>query len=303
MVCSAVFVVFKRRCDRRNIEKCQKVLHLQLTGEELKSGLSVEERQEKLRLAMVGRKVLLVLDDCWSAKDHLNQLNFVDGERGSKVLISSRIRSVLEGATIVDVGVPSIDDAVAMLLAAAGAELGAVVPAQIKEVVEYCNYLPLAIGITGKLVKSLGLGSDWTGLVDMLREEFKAGGQDRSMEESVISTSLRGITGPHRQSTLALFRALALAPEDVQTPLEAVRLMYEAAQAHAAEGRAPPLSVMQIRRCLKLLIDRSLVLGTVVSSVFAWRGHPFEACSSPHLSLRAPSVPTISAAANDVLLN
>ena len=152
------------------------MLHLQLTGEELKSGLSVEERQEKLRLAMVGRKVLLVLDDCWSAKDHLNQLNFVDGERGSKVLISSRIRSVLEGATIVDVGVPSIDDAVAMLLAAAGAELGAVVPAQIKEVVEYCNYLPLAIGITGKLVKSLGLGSDWTGLVDMLREEFKAGG-------------------------------------------------------------------------------------------------------------------------------
>ena len=38
---------------------------MQLTGEVLTDGLSEEERQERLRLAMAGRKVLLVLDDLW----------------------------------------------------------------------------------------------------------------------------------------------------------------------------------------------------------------------------------------------
>eukprot|EP01051_Picozoa_sp_SAG22_P004479 SAG22_NODE_242_length_14104_cov_13.581935_4_plen_781_part_00 len=253
-----------------NIEKCQKLLHLQLTGTELQSGLSAEDRQENLRLAMSGKKLLLVLDDCWSAADHLKQLNFVDAAAGAKVLISSRIRSVLDGATIVEVGLPSADDAAAMLLAAAGSEPGSVRPEQLQQVVEYCNCLPLAIGMTGKLVKSMSLGSDWSGVVEMLREEFRqsghgGGGQGgRSMEESVISTSLRGITGTHRDNTLALFRALALAPEDVVTPLEVVQLMYEAAHPVVDDRSSwSPPSVIQIRRYLKMLIDRSLVLGSV----------------------------------------
>ena len=45
------------------VSKCQELLHMQLTGEVLTDGLSEEERQE--RLAMAGRKVLLVLDDLW----------------------------------------------------------------------------------------------------------------------------------------------------------------------------------------------------------------------------------------------
>jgi hypothetical protein len=100
-----------------NMDKCQELLHLQLTAAELPSGLGSEERREKLRHAMAGRPLCLFLDDCWDG-EHERALNFVDDAAGAKVVISSRVRAVLEGATVVQVGVPSEDDAVQVLSAA-----------------------------------------------------------------------------------------------------------------------------------------------------------------------------------------
>ena len=110
----------------------------------------------------------------------------------------------------------------------------------------------------------MGLGSDpsaWSGVVEMLREQFEHGGQARSIEDSVIFTSLNAITGAHRTSILALFRALALAPEDAFVPLEVLRLMYNAAQ--PTTDKIPPPSLLNIRRWLKVLQGLSLVLGTI----------------------------------------
>jgi hypothetical protein len=89
----------------------------------------------------------------------------------------------------------------------------------------------------------------------MLEQEFAAGGEAHA-EVSVIATSLRGIKGAQRESILQLFKALALVREDVSPPLEALCLMFE-----VQSGRRP--SVLEIRRYLKCLIDRSLVLGNV----------------------------------------
>ena len=50
-----------------NIPKCQELLHLQLTGLELAPELGQDERQEMLRYAMSGVRLLLVLDDLWCA--------------------------------------------------------------------------------------------------------------------------------------------------------------------------------------------------------------------------------------------
>jgi hypothetical protein len=111
-----------------NVEKLQDLLHLQLTGVEL--GLPAEEtdeQHEKLRQAMMGAKLLLVLDgapaaapphctarsqslagyredsacrpslklttglaDLWEIEAE-QALNFVDEAAGAKVLVSSRI--------------------------------------------------------------------------------------------------------------------------------------------------------------------------------------------------------------------
>jgi hypothetical protein len=122
---------------------------------------------------------------------------------------------------------------------------------------------PLALGIAGKLLKgmSLSAGSDWSGVLAVLEQEV--GG---SMEESIIASSLREIRGPHRDDILGLFRCFALVPEDTFCPLDVLRLIFEASQpsfvaVDAGALAAPP--VLSLRRWLKILIDRSLVLGTV----------------------------------------
>jgi hypothetical protein len=117
---------------------CVNSLHLQLTGREL-ADTTVEESREPLRQAFLGKDVLLVLDgafprkgaselflllkivpiagtDCWDC-DHEAALNFVDDTTRSKVLLSSRVMSVLgSGCDVVEIGRPSTDEAVQMLL-------------------------------------------------------------------------------------------------------------------------------------------------------------------------------------------
>ena len=80
------------------------------------------------------------------------------------------------------------------------------------------------------------------------------------MEERIIRTSLSAIKGPHREKILRLFHALAIVPEDTRIPIELVGMLFE------AESETPlpkPPSLLNIRRWLKVLIDRSLILGTV----------------------------------------
>ena len=132
---------------------------------------------------------------------HEAALNFVDDRTGSRVLLSSRVRGVLEGGNIVDIGFPTEEEAVEMLLTMGGVAVSsagapAAVPPEARAIVRYCNRLPLAIGIAAQLVKELALdGGDWNGVLSIMREEFEQGGQAQSMEESVIATSLKAIRG------------------------------------------------------------------------------------------------------------
>jgi hypothetical protein len=107
-------------------------------------------------------------------------------------------------------------------------------------------------------------GDDWRGILEALEEEFDQGGRTQSMEESVIAASLRGIQGRHRTEILALFRAMSLIPEDVQPPLEVLAMMYEAEVSSDDDvpGSKRP-TLLNLRRWLKMLLDRSLALGTV----------------------------------------
>ena len=222
-----------------------------------------------------------------------------------------------------------------MLLAAAGFEDPKTMeaPAEAIEVVQLCKNLPLALGIAGRLVKGMSVGSDWLGVaagrtptflplatdtllrtlmgysvsihpisdlsgpaaciptsyadarcVDavivsqaVLRDEF--GGDDAeasSMADKVIMASLANIRGATKQQVVHLFNAFALVPEDTFCPLEIMTILYEAevlAQQTVAAGLPPPTSTaiaqskppsrLLIRKWLKILTNRSLVLGTV----------------------------------------
>eukprot|EP01043_Picozoa_sp_COSAG02_P005076 COSAG02_NODE_135_length_34565_cov_80.368856_30_plen_1468_part_00 len=240
------------------ISKMQNLCHMQCTGRELATELSSEERQQALQQAMAGKRVLLCLDDLWEA-EHETKLNFVDASAGSKVLISTRIKGLLEGGHQMEVGLPSPADSSRMLLSAAGAEESSQ-PKGVPEIVDLCGRLPLALGIAGRLAASYGLAGtdDWSQLIDELKEELRDS-HSGGTEEGIIRASLRGLksSAAEQANVKALLLLFAFVPEDTHCPLDVLLLMFKAV--HKGSG----VTMMKVRKWLKVLIDRSLVLGTV----------------------------------------
>jgi hypothetical protein len=199
-------------------------------------------------------------DDLWE-EEHPAHLNFVDESCGSRVLISTRIRHLLADAFAVEIGKPSVEDSIGILMGAA--ELGGsehAAPAEAREVVELCGRLPLALVMAGKLILELEVGSRWDGITSILRDELRGNEAASSREQGVIRASLAGLKGSERDTTGArqLFKLFGLVPEDTACPLECLQMMYD-----AVYETSKATSILHIRKWLKMLIDRSLVLGTV----------------------------------------
>ena len=156
------------------IAKLQNLCHMQCTGKELSAELSSDEKKEALQQAMSGKRVLLCLDDLWEEHHELD-LNFADVSAGSKVLISTRMKALLDGGHQVEVGLPSPSDSARMLLAAAGADDSGRHSSGVSEIVDLCGRLPLALGIAGRLAASLGLvgTADWSDMIGVLKEELR----------------------------------------------------------------------------------------------------------------------------------
>ena len=290
-----------------NLDNCMNLLYLQLSGTGFASAaggdISIEQKQEYLKQEFRNRTVLLVLDDCWDAEvaKHLVWIDEVN--TSSKVLISSRVREVLEGVLVtgsapevIDVPLPSSEDAARMLLSAAGMrEEGAAVakenqaveekklPVKLAEavrVVDLCKRLPLTIGIAAKLIRQLAITGNFTGVFELLQEEMAAA-KESSVEEGVIRASVKAIPEQIRKNVVRLFHGFSLVPEDCQIPLDVLAMIYEACDppgpparrgsisghcdngAAKGNGKKKGISRLHIRKYLKVLIDRSLVLGTV----------------------------------------
>ena len=116
--------------------------------------------------------------------------------------------------------------------------------------------LPLALGIAGRLAAGLGLVGtpDWSGMIGVLKEELRES-HSGGTEEGMIRASLRGLMGSaiEQENVKALLMMFALVPEDTHCPLEVLLLMFTAT-AKASEG----VSIMHIRKWLRILIDQSL---------------------------------------------
>jgi hypothetical protein len=143
-----------------NIVTCQRLLYTQLTGSELPLDLNTDEKLEKLRSAFIGLDCLLVLDDLWEPQ-HIASFALIDERTKSKVLISSRVRGTLDECEVVDIGLPTEENAIQIVMAAAG--MAGLAPPEASEVVRLCKLLPLTLGIAGRMVKDLDLQQDWSG--------------------------------------------------------------------------------------------------------------------------------------------
>eukprot|EP01043_Picozoa_sp_COSAG02_P047011 COSAG02_NODE_4462_length_5335_cov_42.590718_2_plen_495_part_00 len=244
------------------LERMKALIHLQLTGDELAADTSPEQAKERITVAMRGVCVLLILDDCWE-EEHEKALNYVDTTTASKVLITTRIRG-LGGASQLELGLPSEDESVKMLLSSAGLAHLDPVPPEASEVVQIAGRLPLAVDLAGSMLRDFGVsGKDWTGIPDILRQEMRAGGSDSenadetTVEYRVLAASLSSIPIRDRDACNKCFRVFALVAEDTFVPISAFRILLSAVTAQ--QELVPDL---QVRRWLQVLINRSVVLGS-----------------------------------------
>ena len=101
--------------------------------------------------------VLLVLDDVWD-RAHALHLNFVDATASSSaVLVTSRIRGLLDGAAQVPCELLSQQAALQLLLRTGGVEqLLERPPAAATEAVELCGRLPLTLAVAGSMLEQFG---------------------------------------------------------------------------------------------------------------------------------------------------
>ena len=102
-------------------------------------------------------KILLVLDDVWEAR-HEKSLNCIDNNTSSKLLITTRIRGILNNASEVALGVLPPDDALQLLLSSAGIaaiDEGSEERGRAVEVTEFCGRLPLTLAICGGMVNDV----------------------------------------------------------------------------------------------------------------------------------------------------
>ena len=256
------------------MDRLRALIHLQVTGEELAADTGPEQAKELITVAMRDRCMLLVLDDCWE-ESHEKVMNFIDTSSSSKVLITTRIKG-LGGASQLELGLPSQEDSVQMLLSSAGLAHLSPAPAEATEVVHICGRLPLAVNLAGKMLRELGVdGLDWRGVPKLLQGEMRSSGDsdETSVEYRVLAASLSAIPMRDRANAKKAFSVFALVAEDTHVPLSAFRILLS-----AVTGEMELVPEMQLRKWMQVLINRSIVLGTWERPQFhdiVRRGHLF----------------------------
>ena len=156
------------------ILEMQRTLFDQLTGDgmKVKAGATAASQLEDLQAACVGKCWLVVLDDVWE-KDHEQMLNCIDPASRSKLLVTTRIRGLLQGCEELSLNLMGSDESVDLLLRT-GQVKGQNKTAQAAAAIiaELCDNLPLYLSICGGMI--LGYDNDpaWqTELAAMLSED------------------------------------------------------------------------------------------------------------------------------------
>ena len=136
----------------------QQTLYKQLVTRVLPEAATMDEQLAlaELKEGAKDLSVLLVLDDVW-VDSHATPLNFIEpSSTTSAVMVTTRIRSLLGGATEVQCEVMSEAAALELLLRTGGCEhLLEAPPRAAIEAVKACGRLPLALGIAGGMVTQL----------------------------------------------------------------------------------------------------------------------------------------------------
>ena len=240
--------------------------------------------RDRLRdAARAAGRVLLVLDDVWSAP-HLKELDCLEyGDTGSKLLVTSRIRGMLgDKAAEINVGDLSEEEALALLLKYAGEEalLDEKSSGRAKEyeravqITALCHQLPLTISIVGGMVKhnSSGFAAD---LLGMLESDLGVAKDEKgaSVEERIIESSFNMIMKRDDSALIrAVFHQWAVFPEDCEVSKAVMDAfapsLVEALEGGDKEAKAIPVAkaTFQVSSAIGTLLNFVLLNGSLSGS-------------------------------------
>ncbi|HZN74283.1 MAG TPA: BTAD domain-containing putative transcriptional regulator [Micromonosporaceae bacterium] len=210
-----------------------------------------DERMDRYRAVLGGRRVLFVFDD---AVDEAHVRSILPTGAGSVALITSRRGlTTLECAWSVPLAVLDHDEAVSLLAAVAGDDRVAADPAAAERIVRLCGRLPLAIRIVGA---RLAARPHWLPrrLADLLADERRRLGELQQGDLAVrasFSLSYDGLDDRARR----LFCGLgSLGPRSFPSWVAAM-LVPDA----GSGGAADPGGLAVVEEALDRLVDRQLL--------------------------------------------
>jgi len=188
--------------------------------------MSEPEAQTRLREALAGKRVLLILDDVWHV-DAAAALNVVSAP--SRLLITTRKREVLVGlgAQELRMDVLGLPEALLMLADWAGVEDVARLPPEATDVAQECGYLPLALAMIGAIVRLRPTA--WADALEFLRshdlDEFRRTFPDYPYPDLLraIAVSVDELSSVDHERYLDL----AVFPEDEPIPEGALQALWD----------------------------------------------------------------------------
>ncbi len=259
----------------------QQALFEQLTSKPLDTQANdAKSALKQLKAATSSKKVLIVCDDLWLDEQYA-ALDCVNHANGSKLLLTSRMRDVVCDALTIDLTILDKEEAAALLMRTAclGEAPANARPPAIDEISRECAYLPLTIVLAGKVIASYGQGWEQD-VLPLLKESHSeelrlsglSGLHDKSshssVENHIISVTLRTIRGPQAADVQRLFRLMALFAEDALVPIPAIVFMVESQSDVQVDVAVERRRVqLKIRERVNILLGRSLLLGSLHSGI------------------------------------
>ena len=262
-----------------DVMELQRILFAQLTGTSLEASPAATAalQLDKLREACVGKRWLLVLDDVWDSA-HEKLLNCIDDSTTStsRLLVSTRIRGLLQGAEEISLNLLTPEEAVNLLRRTANVTVGdtdTAAQAALRKLAELCGFLPLFIQVCAGMLSDYGGSEDWqTELVEALQQD-RLGTMEEDADgiaERVVGTSVSTLDDTAKK----LFAVMGLCPEDVPVPLVALQVLWSSAGSTEAapgngKGKGKGAATRILRRSITRMSDRNLLNGNLGSGIYA----------------------------------
>ena len=196
---------------------------------------------------------------------HIMPLQFIDPSAiDSAVVVTTRIRSLIGGAEEVQCGTLSTEASLELLLGVGGFDhLISNPPLAAIQAVDLCGCLPLALSLAGGIITELA--DTWQDeLIPLLKEEF----EDSSVEERMVTASLRVVPESMRAGVEGLFACFACFAEDAIVPAAAIDIFAPLMPASLGISSASATQQKrQMRKWLQQLIKGNILRGSIDTGI------------------------------------